>query len=99
MAQRSSGLTSSLRRSTLKYISHSHISMARLLACSGQRHKAFEFLFMEFRRGIFIARWWSSLFLFLFVPTSIIEKFNHWRVNRKSIDIKSLKQMNSPEGV
>jgi hypothetical protein len=99
MAQRSSGLTSSLRRSTLKYISHQHISVVRVTACSGRRSEATLLLFMQFKSGIFIARWWSSLFLILFVPASTIEKFNHWRVNRKSIDIKSLKQMNSPEGV
>lgn len=95
MANRSASLPMALRRSTHKYIMHVAITKARSFASSGQRVKAMKLLLQNWTFCILNKRWWVSVFLTLFLPSSLIASFQSRREGRSRINSESLKKIES----
>ncbi len=71
----------SLKRSSLRLVSHLEITTAREALMVGQRVKAMNLLINAAYAGR-STRWWSTAIMVFLFPSSLVERWESWRVGR-----------------
>ena len=91
LALRAQFLPAELMNSSLDYITHFYITAARMAASSSGRIGALKLLLDKWAHGIFIIRWWVSLFMVIFLPGKLIVNWQKWRKSRTHANLDNFK--------
>ena len=86
MARRagSGGMAAAMRRSTLAFVDHSRLTLARTAIVAGDRILARQLLWRS-HGAVFNLRWWSTLVMAMLLPGPLVHRWQHWRKRRKMV--------------
>ncbi len=73
-----------LRASTLAFVAHSRLTMARTATIAGDRALARQLLWRA-KRDLFSRRWCTTALMVTVVPGALVNRWQHWRKRRKMV--------------